>query len=273
MNWHLNVPKILHVYWGNDPLPYLRYKTVTTFMQHNPDWRVMLWMPKFPYAVVTWTTKELNYKKEWIDFLPELLNLPIEKRFVNMEDFGISNEISEVHKSDFLRLFLLHHYGGVWSDMDILYFQPMTKLEVNTPENKDAETFVCISHYGHSSGFYMANKGSEFFRKMTEYSKIERDPEKYQSNGPIACNKYFPTIESINEVSKAVNIKMDAVYAHDGQHIPDLYNGTKSRFTRYSIGCHWYAGHPLSGEFLNNTNGGLKNLPNCIISNLINYYL
>lgn len=273
MNWKLKVPKILHVYWGSDPLPYLRFKTIDSFLKLNPDWRVILWMPKFPYAVVTWQTKELNYARNWTDFLPELLNLPIEKKFVDMSDFGMSNEISEVHKSDYLRLWLLSEYGGVWSDMDIVYFKPMTDLEVNREENEEVETYVCISHYGHSSGFYMARPRSKFFEYMADYSKAERKPELYQSNGPNACNKYFPTIESIAEISSVVNIKMDAVYAHDGQHIPELYNGTKSRFTHWSIGCHWYAGHPLSGEFLNSTDGGLKIMRDNIVSNLINNYL
>ena len=266
MTWHLNILKILHCYWGTDPLPYLRYKTVESFIDLNPEWSVILYRPAYPSKVVTWQTKELNYEVRWDDHLQDLLDLPIKVKYVDMRDFGMSNHISEVHKSDFLRLWLLGTYGGVWTDMDILYFNPITHLSVNTLENFDAETFVCMSHYGHSNGFFMASPGSYFFTKMAEYSKQDLKTDNFQSNGPGSCNKHFPRI---TDIPKAVNISMEAVYAHDGQHIPELYDGTKPRFTFGSIGCHWYGGHPLSGEFLRATNGGKTNLPNNIIGNLL----
>ena len=262
MEWKLKVSKILHVYWGTDPLPFLRFNTVSSFLKLNPDWKIMLWVPKFPHSVVTWTTRELNYEKKWTDYLPDLLELPIEKTYFDMETIGIQNNISEVHKSDFIRFWVLNKYGGVWSDMDIVYFKPMNEIYVN---GTDKETYVCISHYGHSNGFFMSAPGSEFFGNMFINAKKNWEPDKFQSNGPDACNKYYPTIESI---PNACNLSMDVVYAHDGQHIPDLYNGSKGRFTDRSIGCHWYGGHPLSGEFLRNTDGGLVNLPNNIIGNL-----
>ena len=271
MSWHLNVPKILHVYWSADPMYYLRYMTVKSFIEQNPDWKVMLWLPKHPYKVVTWNTIELNYKKDIkTDYFPELLKLDIEVHYVDMEDYGVSNEISEVHKSDYLRYWVLYQYGGVYSDFDILYFKPIEHLKVNVIENADVETFVCISpRYGHSAGFYMASEGSLYFHHMHFKAKESIDSADYQSVGPNLVNKLFPTLESIAKVSNVQEIGMEAVYAHDGQHIPDLYSGVSSRFTENSIGCHWYAGHPLSGVFLNKTNGGLENLPNNIISNLL----
>ena len=42
-----------------------------------------------------------------------------------MEDFNLSNEISEVKKSDFLRWHILSTEEGLWSDMDILYLKSM----------------------------------------------------------------------------------------------------------------------------------------------------
>ncbi len=269
MEWFLNVPKIFHVYWGSNNLSYLRFLTVQSFMKQNPDWEVMLWHPMYRAEVVTWNTGELNYAKEWTNYNDKLMQLPIKKIPVDFAKYGLSNKISEVHKSDSLRFWMLSEYGGVWSDMDILYFQPITKLAVNKPKNSDKETFVCICHYGHSNGFFMAAKGSKFFKMMQKISIQELRPNKYQSNGVNACNKYFPTIESINKISPTVNIGMEAVYAHDGQHTKDIFSNIPPRFTDNSIGLHWYGGANIAGKFLRDTDGGLINIPDSIIGNVL----
>ncbi len=272
MAWFLRVPKVLHVYWGGGVLPYMRYMTVKSFMALNPDWEVILWQPQYPTIDRTWTSWEQNYRNICGDYLPELIKLPeaqLNKRYIDLELFGFSNKMAEVHKSDFLRLYLLARYGGVWSDMDIIYFKSIESLFVNNKKNENINTFVCISHYGHSAGFLMSAPGSKFFGRLEWLTTTEYDPEGYQSIGPTMFTKYFPTIQSINRFSPAVNIGMDAVYSHDAMKIETIINGTLPKFTKYSIGLHWYAGHPQWGEFIKNTNGGLTNVPDCIIGNLL----
>lgn len=269
MNWNLRVEKKLHVYWGGGTLPYIRFLTVKSFMHHNPDWEVKLWLPQQPSVKRTWESRELNYPVLCNDCTPSLMALPVTITEVDFRQFGFENTISEVHKSDFLRLFLLSHEGGLWSDMDIIYFKPMTELAVNIPENKDKQVFVCISHYGHSAGFLMAVKGNKYYELLTTMAKNNFDPKKYQGIGATMFNEQLPSLESINIISPAVNIDMDAVYIHDAMHIKDILDGTPPRFTSKSIGIHWYAGHPLWGEFIKNTNGGKEDLGNNIISNVI----
>jgi len=270
MSWKLNVPKILHLYWGTGSLPYLRYCTITSFMKYNPDWIVKLWRPLYPAKVVTWKTKQLNYKNTWTDYTAAMLDLPIEEQLIDFEDFGLSNDTSEVIKSDFLRYWLLTEYGGVWSDMDILYFRSINCLKVNALDNKDKETFVCISpKYGHSNGFFMAAKESVFFRRMTGMADINNS--EYQCAGPNSCNKYFPTIETINAISPAMDIGMEAVYPLDGNSISKIYNMGTIKFSLHSIGLHWYAGHQSAGLFLKATNGGVNNISNSILGSLLRY--
>jgi hypothetical protein len=66
---------------------------------------------------------------------------------------------------------------------------------------------------------------------------------------------------------------MDTVYCYNGQNINKLYQLNDLVFGPNSIGCHWYAGSPISGAFLNNTNGGMKNLPNNIVGKLCRIFL
>ena len=50
---------------------------------------------------------------------------------VDFQIYNFNNDMPEVHKSDFLRLELLSTIGGLWSDMDIIYFKPMNSLYFN----------------------------------------------------------------------------------------------------------------------------------------------
>jgi hypothetical protein len=151
--------------------------------------------------------------------------------------------------------------------MDILYFNPIEKIKANIPENKNKEVFVCISpEYGHSTGFNMASKESQFFNILSDKIRFEYKPNNYQCWGPDIFNKYFKRIESI---PLGVNLPMEVVYAHDCYHVAELINCNKSRFTDDSIGCHWYGGNSMWGKFINETHGGEYNLPDNIIGNLI----
>jgi hypothetical protein len=265
--WCLSVPKKFHIFWSGGSLPYLRYLTVKTFKELNPSWEINLWTSQFKSKVRTWDTHELNYAEKWEDWTDRLYKLCDNIYSVDFENLGVRNIIAEVHKSDLLRCWILKEIGGVYSDTDIFYFRPITDLLVNKLKNKDIDTFVCICHYGHSNGLWMGVKGSKFFSLMFEEAK-KIDPSRYQSNGPELCNRIFRTIESINKISPAVNIGMEAVYYYNGQHVDVIYSETRLIFDKNSIGIHWYAGHPFSGAFLNNTNGGLTNLPENIIGKL-----
>jgi len=268
--WELNnIPRVLHTYWGGGKLVYLRYLTIKTFMKFNPDWQIILWYPKIPNRAKSWRiepgNKELN-ESLYKDYLPDLMALSITKMSINFDDLRIGKNMAEVHKADYTRINTLYLYGGIWSDLDILYFKPMTEMSINIPENRNKEVFVCMSDYGHSTGFNLATEKSHFFEVLLNNLNQEFKLNHYQCWGPDIFNKYFKRFKSI---PNAANLDMDVVYAHNCHQVKELLNGAHSRFTENSIGCHWYAGNSVWGEFLNKTRGGEFNLPDNIIGNLI----
>jgi hypothetical protein len=268
--WNLSVPKILHIYWGGGKLIYMRYLTILSFMKHNPDWEIIFWYPKISYTGRSWgIDTHYQYLNESVckDYLPELLSLPIKQAPVDFQSLGGKNDMAEIHKNDYIRINSLNLYGGVWSDLDIIYFKPLSELKVNIQENKDKETYVCISHYGHSTGFNMSIKGGQFFDNMSNIINREYRRDSYQCWGPDMFNKYY---KKFNHIPNAVNLDMDVVYAHNAHQVRELLKESPPRFTEGSIGCHWYAGNEVWGEFLNKTGGGEKNLPKCLITDLIN---
>ena len=268
MKWHLSVPKLAHFYWGGGNLLYMRFLSITSFMKHNPDWVVVFHYPKEPFKGRSWYTDmyppKINEAK-CKDYFPEVLKLNVIRNEVDFKALDASRNMAEVHKNDYIRVHVLKLYGGLWSDMDIIYFRPMTELAVNKPENKDKKAFVCIADYGHSTGFNMATPDSEFFKIISENLNNEYRPSAYQCWGPDMWNKYFKTIESI---PGGCEIGMDAVYAHNWQQVKELLGNTP-RFTKESVGCHWYGGNTLWHDFWNRTAGGEKNLPKSIIQELI----
>lgn len=269
MEWQLKIPKILHLYWGGGVMYYLRYMTIKTFMKYNPDWKVMLWYPTIPHNRYTWFSGEQSSDLICKDFTNEAMVLPITKTAVDFNEFGFSNKISEVHKSDFIRLHLLSTIGGVYSDMDIFYFKPMNDLYFNTIENQNIETVFCNRVYGHSVGFLMGTQENLFYKKLAEIAKKEYTPYLYQGIGSTLFNKHFPSQGHIENLTPSFNISMNVVYAHNASDIPNIINSNDAKFTDESIGLHWYAGSPLWKDFVNKTNGGLENLPDSIIGNLL----
>jgi hypothetical protein len=269
MDWQLNIPKICHFYWGGGIMVYMRYLSIKSFIKFNPDWNVIFWYPKEPFKGRSWYTDMYPPKiNENVcrDYLPELKKLDITFMPVDFHGLGAKKNLAEVHKNDYIRLNVLHLYGGIWSDTDIIYFRSVNALKSNVPENKDKEIFVCIAEYGHSTGFNMAIPGSEFFETLLNNMNREYIPNSYQCWGPDMWNKYFKTLRHIKN---GADIGMEAVYAHDIHNVNDLLHNVTPRFTEHSVGCHWYGGHQQWPEFFNKTAGGERNLPKCLISDLI----
>jgi hypothetical protein len=156
--------------------------------------------------------------------------------------------------------------------MDILYTQPLTRLMINNPDNRKVDTVVCISEYGHSIGFMMGSfYGNEYFKKINHNVIEAYDKTHYQCMGSVLCNRLYPTLKSIP--GNPVNLGMEAVYIFDADNTDSIFKKTFSLNNKpYTIGLHWYGGDKLAGEFLNKTSGGLKNIPESTIGNLlINY--
>lgn len=258
--WKLKVPKTAFFYWGESVMPFLRFKTIETFCRHNKDWTVKLYVPAFPHSGMTWSTHEQKVPIYAVDYSKELKHLPVEIVKFDFNDIDVRNDIPEVYKSDFLRLFLLGAEGGLWSDMDILYFKSMNDMACNNAENANADTFISICDYGHSIGFMLAACGSVFFSRLFDAAKERFSQDNYQSIGACLYNKLFPTVEKIRDAGvEAVNIPMDTVYSYHAGLIDQIYNsGDMSRYTPGSIGLHWYAGHPLAGAAINKVVDGMK---------------
>jgi len=260
--WGLQkIPKIAHFYWGNEILPFLRYLALYSFRKCNPDWEIKLHIPLKPYkdSILdchgkTTVLEGINYFNqlnklniqvipESFDFLNQYINVDVQAK----KDYSRK----EVYKSDFLRWHLLATEGGLWSDLDIIYFRPMTELDLNTDATSDCDTVISLHpKYGHSVGFMLSCPDNLYYKHIYTMALEAFNPKAYQSIGVDILNKPFPTADAVMKRFQNLavyNTDITTVYAYDATTIDKIYFSLDmSRYTSKSLGLHWYAGHPYA---------------------------
>jgi hypothetical protein len=257
--WHLTkIPKVIHFYWGNEKLSYLRYLSVYSFRKLNPDWQIKIHIPAvLSTDLPAWDTihqKNIKIDNDYFDRLEELDVEIIEQDF--SEDFD--NSAHEVHKCDFLRWKILAEEGGVWSDIDILYVKPISDLMENV-EEESADIFLCnFRKSKHAIGFLMSSGNNTFFRKLSELAQINYDKTVYQCIGSklIDYNYHSPVRirKAFGKETAVCFIDPASVYTLQEAQIPMFFTSLDDELLSLIdspgiIGFHWYAGHPLSQEF------------------------
>jgi hypothetical protein len=249
------IPKIAYFYWGAPTMPFLRYLTLYSFKKQNPDWKLVLYKPKILFNELTWISHEQKYEiKTEEDYFNKIYDIGVEVRELDVAVLGFSNSISEVFKSDILRLHLLSTSGGLWSDMDIIYFKP---IEKGLPNN-DADVFICC-HGFHSIGLLLACQNNLFFKNIYSKARTRLDIKNYQAVGSTLYGQIFGTSFGVicdnfkNQNHNVHNIPFEVVYPCDdlNRMSNDKYSALSHCIKDNTVGLHWYAGHPLTGSYIN----------------------
>lgn len=265
------ISQICSLYWGGSPLSYLQYLTIVSFKKHNPEWMVRLFVPKDGgLNAPTWRTPEQQEAYNGKDWLAEAKKL-CEVETVDFKEFGVVKELHEVQKSDIIRYYILYLYGGVWSDMDILYTKPINHL-LETPFD-----FTFSYHETPFIGFYVTKKGQQVFNDLfiDAVDLVRRNMnDNYQSLGAERLEARYRSLEGIAKSypgSLILNLPMDVVYPYlPNADIKELFYGTIDKMTPQTIGIHWYNGSPIAKDYQNNFNEHQHN--NSTISKLIKEY-
>jgi glycosyltransferase involved in cell wall biosynthesis len=251
-DWKLKyIPKVAHLYWSGDILPWLRMISIESFCKLNPEWQVNIYLPENKYqGSVTWKTHELKYEIKGQDYFNQLKNncsnIKINK--IDMASIGIKNDIPEVFKADFLRFYLLSTVGGLWLDTDIIFFKSMNEFYKNNQEYSNKKTWACFNDNYHSMGFLMSSKDNLFFKKMFEQSKVKFNINNYQG----VFIDVMPMNAGILSQYEHENIELDTVYPINSFELDLIYNADNSfMLTKNTIGLHWYGGCEYAGKAIN----------------------
>lgn len=266
------IPHLCSFYWGGGPLSYLQYLSIVSFKKHNPEWTINLFMPSVPIDnAPTWFTGEQSTPYTGKDFLAEAKKLctVIE---IDFDKHELTKQLHEVQRSDIIRWHILHEYGGVWSDIDILYVQPLDRL---LDAGFDA---AVVFHKDPYIGFLIAKPHQPLFNDLYTIAKdnVRRNMDDgYQSLGAgMIAYRYgsYGGIQAAYPQSDIVNLDMEVVYPFlPTSDIEEMFFGTMDKTTPDTLGLHWYNGSPVAKKYQN----GLEKYRNnkSIISKLVKEYV
>lgn len=289
------IPNVLYLYWDKSNMSYLQYLTVVSFMFQNPYFKIKILTPTTTCEEITWHTFEQKEKYVGKNYWEEIKKLSyvdiIEIDFKKL--FNYKNDLSDVHKSDLIRLYYLYHYGGFWSDFDIIYLNPLTDLNfLKASKNTSKymiDTILCysgriigINKIGYSIGFMAANKGNLVFKDLLNATSKFFNKNEYQCIGNGMYNRVLGDFETeaCKRYGKAQilgTITMDCFYHILYNELDKLYGNdeyydtlTEKISNKEIIGTHWYNGHTLSKDFCNK---GVTKSKNTLMYKILDEYV
>ena len=123
------IPKTIHYCWfGNNPLPEISERCIQSWREHCPDYEIVLW-------------NEENY---------DLSNAPLYVQQAYQEE-------KWAYATDYIRLWIIYHYGGIYLDTDV-------ELIRNVDDLLDCQAFFGFENTDRSSHqeVYYINTGLGF---------------------------------------------------------------------------------------------------------------
>jgi hypothetical protein len=248
-----NYPKILHLYWNNNVLSFLNYLTIISFNKFHKNWKIIVYTPETSNNIITWTTKEQQIKINNINYFDKLKNIDNVEIKILSNDFLKTHDIfdlNDVQRSDYLRFYFLHTFGGVWSDFDIIYIK---NLEEVFCSNIESIAFKCkldkTIYYPNS--FLISKQNSSFFKYLNDNQLQNLNKKNYQNLGANLMNKLCPNVEKQFSV-----VFLDNTYHLFFQgcvrDIGNLFNKLSLDIPGNAIGIHWHNGSDISRTYVNN---------------------
>jgi len=218
----------------------------------NPDWEVIVWRPAQSGKAPGWHTKEHSHyawtKEDWAERFKEAGDNVREE----IADLGDFPRLTEVHRSDLYRWRLLHTMGGFWSDIDIVFFRPMSDLEVDM----EADALLCwgeIDELRHwqAIGFLAGKPGAILFKEMERIGlALAKMPHLgYQDLGTNLLVGFARPGATEAVGSVIGQIPQHAVYPFKSvkSQMPALWMDFRKLDVRQStIGIHWFAAQKFS---------------------------
>jgi len=183
------IPKIASFYWGAEHMSFLRYLTLVSFLKYNPDWEINLYVPVSVSNKISWRENNDNtHKSDNVDYTQGMCyfsKLPKEINIIPSDfESTIGNTASEAHKSDLLGWNILSNTGGLWCDMDVLFFRGINTINFDYP---DADMVLCPD----SRDFILNNKDilRKAYLSTLQHGKII--PSVTERFGPLENWKEF----------------------------------------------------------------------------------
>ena len=145
------IPKLIHYSWfSNEPFPEHIQELISTWKQHLPDYEFVLWdMKKLEETKCTFALEAASVRK-W------------------------------AFAADFIRLYAVYHYGGIWLDTDIEMFKSFDPYLQH-------KMFIGREWYTHEYGPQLAYLTSHCFGAEKGHPFLKDCLSYYQDRHFIGC--------------------------------------------------------------------------------------
>jgi hypothetical protein len=236
------IPNIAFFYWGNSPMPWLNCLSLATFKHCHPETPAILCVPHDrEYVAPTWRSHEQKLPYEGQDYLPYAKGIADDVYVVNFEWIGLPPGMPDVHQADMLRHWAMYNWGGIWSDMDVLYLGSVDRLSVSD----EVQVGFCYhpKKKYYSTGFVLSEFGNAVYERISEASVKEYSKDEYQKVGPNLVRRLFPDITKIKGGEVVEAIPMQQIYPYAYNEMGQLWDkGDVGRIGDDTVAIHWFGG-------------------------------
>lgn len=263
------IPHQLHLYWDGGSMSMLQTFTVTSFHKYNPDWQINIYMPKKKYDgsmrfkfIPDYTGPDYFHLIKGLDYVNIVT--------ISLSEYGIQKDLHDILRSDIFRYHILYEVGGVWSDFDVIWLKPMEHFHnieyhgAGPMKTVDAiVSFIYGTHGGHSIGIMIHRQHDEYAKALIEHTKQVKAPFSHEKFGGDMLNSHYPNLDSFSKFGNVIGARFETYYPYiihpPNKTIQKLYSGVDLSCINNNVMCvHWYNGHKLSKEYINN-NGFNRN--------------
>ena len=297
--YNFNFPKLLHLYWDGSPLSYMNLLTVLSFNKYHKGWKINVFCPIKRNENISWNSNEQKTKYVGTDYFGELkkiLNVNIHYIDTDLLPFKYK-DASEIIKSDYIRLYILNNYGGLWSDFDIIYTNNIERYYHNKNINNCKQLIIYRYKWEETNknvypvGLFLSKKNNNILDVIL--NNIDKFYNKliYQCLGTIMFENIFNnynnniflknilTSMKLNELLidnadcylKVKWDKLDIFYSNKYKHIKT----TEFENNDNIFGIHWFNSDDDSKHYCNNMDLDIlkNNDAECLIDKFIKKYI
>jgi len=245
-----NIPKILHMYWDKSPMSWLQSLTPISFHKYNPDWTINVYTPKQVY------TGDSKYIPDYTgpDYFHELPYVNIIE--IDLKNYSIDPTLHDILRSDILRYHLLYDHGGVWSDFDVLWLNPIENLS-----EKEFNVTICSYNSPNGKlhypiGILISVPTHSFYKTIINKCNLMQKGDRvgHQRYGSSMLSNLFPSInKTLKKYPDMIKIEYSKFYPYPLHDIKTLWDATNESLITSKVMCiHWFNGHKLSKQYINN---------------------
>jgi hypothetical protein len=261
------IPKKLHLFWGDEPMSFLHALTVSSFHKYNPDWKIILYLPKYGLSEIKDSPKYIGD-----DYLHLVQNSKsVTTKEIDLAEYDVPDGLNGAQVSDIVAYTVMHREGGVYCDFDVLWLRPwadMAKCDcIGDPDNYQAiVSFSELTHGWHSIGVLASEPGSDWMWNVTQIQRSVQPPYHYESFGSRMLNIHYPVLKIINnQFGRILAVDYKTFYPYHIYGLNKLFKETDLTFITEKVLCiHWFNGHPLAKEYIN---GG--DYPDCSMTEIL----